>query len=343
MSGVLPYRGHAPPVDPSAEATQRIPAYVREAPPGLRAAPGTTLRATVIGHDSQGHLLVRSTDGVLALSTHIRPRQGSTVVMQLRPVGAQIQAYILQVIEANGAASAPNMPAAGQAGTAYPGDGDEAAALTRIWPALNEAIKALEFGFRAGSPDDGWPSLLPRSGPTLAAGMLAMIAALLRGDARDWLGAGLRRALAQAGRDDLAQRLENDFAKLSRLARTDSADWRVFVLPILTGGAVRPLRLFLRPPDDSGDSRVARRFIVEAELPQLGPLQLEGLINGNRLELILRSYAPLSDTLRDDLRAAHERAAALGGLSGRLRFAADTSWKFLPVPQAESGTHGVVI
>lgn len=346
MSGVLPYRGHAPLVDASAEPAQRVPATVREAPPGLRAAAGTTLRGTVIGHDPQGHLLVRTAAGVLALTTRLQPARGSTLVMQIQPVGAGIQAYILRVIAPDGtlrqaagtpAQSNPKAPSTGR-GTEAPTSGivnTDASALTRVWPALAEAVAAL--GRSRTAP-------LPRSGPSLAIDMLSMMAALLDPDASHRLNVSLDAALTSVGRADLADRLERDLAVLSRLARTESGDWRIFVIPVVAAaGEARLLRLFLRPSEAGADRPVPRRFVVEADLPPPGPFQLEGLVHEKRLELILRSTQPLAGPLKEQLVAVHARAAALGGLSGDLRFADDGEWSFIPIPHADADDHGVVI
>jgi hypothetical protein len=218
----------------------------------------------------------------------------------------------------------------------------EAAALTRAWPALAEALSMLTGKVRetgSGVHAAG----LPRAGPGLAAGLLSMLTVLLDSGAAERFSAGLHAILTEADRPDLADRLARDVGILSRLARQESGDWRVFVLPVVTNGEARLLRLFTRPPEGGQDDAMPRRFVVEAELPRLGALQLEGLMHDNRLELILRSREALSEALQDRLVAAHARASALGGLSGELRFAADAEWAYLPVPEAEADTHGVVI
>ena len=96
---------------------------VRQAPAGLRAATsGTIITATVAGRDAHGHLMLRTANGMLTLATQTNPPVGSTVRLQLRPAGAQMQAYILSV-------RAPQ-PGAGQIGAEQSGMGHSGAAQT---------------------------------------------------------------------------------------------------------------------------------------------------------------------------------------------------------------------
>lgn len=351
MGGVLPYQGRGPTAaEAGAAATQRVRARVHDAPAHLRAMPATVLRGEVIGDDPQGHLLVRSAHGVIALASRLRPPRGSTVTLQLRPVGARIQAYILHVVDADGATlaqPAPALPAGGGPGPSTPPAHDEVtAALTRLWPALDEALAVLAAHRGSEAGLDALARLLPQPGPRLALGVLFTMAALLTGDPREWLRGSIRRALAEAGREDVTAQLDADFERLSRLAGTDSRDWRLFVVPVLAVGHVHPLRLFLRPPAAAtdADADAARRFVVELELPHLGPLQLDGLVRPPRLELILRGLAPLAPALREELQRMHARMAAITGLSGQLRFASGADWRFLPIPGDDGGDdQGVVI
>ena len=96
-------------------------------------------------------------------------------------------------------------------------------------------------------------------------------------------------------------------------------------LPFLNGSELEPLRLFLRhhPDDESetdGDRRNGLRFVLEAELSQLGLIQLDGFVRGRIFDLVVRSPQALTPDLQRDLRAIFTNAAVAANFSGKLDF-----------------------
>lgn len=341
MSSITPYQGHSARTEAGTAPTQRTPAAVMDAAPGLRDAAGQTLQATVIGRNAQGHLMLRSDSGMLALMTNLNPPRGSTVTVQLRLAGAQFQAYILRVVEpgapAQSAAPQPASPPSGRAGTAPaatqpslappPALPDGPGSLTRAWPALEAALGAL-------SATNIAPLLqaLPQPGPQFGAGLLFVLTALNGGDLRMLLGRETRERIARAGGNELLNRLEQDFTQLSRLAREGDGEWRLFTFPVVTESGLSPLRLFIRGGETADGGESPQRFVAEADLAQLGEVQLDGLVQPKRFDLMLRSRVVLDEALQKTLYAIFGEAKALGGYSGSLHFAAGTQWKTMPVP-----------
>ena len=360
MSEIYSPRPAAPLPGQGTAAPSAAPAAVREAPAGLRAAqPGTILEATVLGRDSAGHLMLRTDRGLLVLAIKTNPPTGARVTLQLRPAGAQMQAYILSVrAPADGArpAGTPIVPT-----TPTPLDTAPAAAatptqpvaakpvLTRDWPALQAALQALE---RPGGDDADKPlavsngnplgQAVPRPGPALANGLLFLMVALKGGKIGRWLDGEPLRALERGGRSDLVRGLRSDFQQLARLAQDAGDDWRLFALPVLADGAAHPVRLFLRRHDEdadpTADAAAPARFVVELTLSQLGDLQLDGLARPDWVETILRSRAPLPAALEAHLNGAFTDTLAASGAAGRLTFHAADDWHFLPVPNADEHT-----
>ena len=471
---------------------------VREAPAGLRAATsGTIVTATVAGRDTQGHLMLRTANGMLTLATPTNPPIGASVTLQLRPAGAQMQAYILSVRPAGAGTGQPPAPAAGHSaaptspgplrpapasapsaqaaaqtggdrlstgaplrvtvattpasaptvdgnGTGLPrlhngdsldvrllrvqapdsaaqaaasrvsggdgvarpivvagrvvaGDGAggvllrtplgtlrlplsspapsgtlmtleitlparsgapaalggaqlAAPALTRAWPALQEAMAAVqrpgvpaaqvELAQALSAAANPLARTVPRAGPTLGAGLLFVMTALKGGDIGRWLGAEPLRTLERAGRGDLAGRLKADFGQLSRLAQDAGGDWRLFALPVIGDGDVRPIRFYLRKHDAEDEesrpqARPPGRFVVELTLSRLGDLQLDGLARPQRLDGVLRSRAPLPDKIAREITRIFDDQTAAHGLYGDLRFEAGRNWHFIEIADAE--------
>jgi hypothetical protein len=227
-----------------------------------------------------------------------------------------------------------------------------APALTRSWPTLAAALAAVQrpslAGRGAGAADlaaaiaaAGNPltRALPRPGAGLPGAVVALMAALSRGDLTAWLGGGALQALQRTGRDDLVQRLRGEFRQLAALAEDAGEERRLFALPLLGDDGVRPLRLFLAREEAHPGARGAVRFTVELDLPRLGELQLDGLARPGRLDLILRSRAALPAEVAGAVRRAVRDSLAAAGWTGDLRLQADMEWMPLPIRPDDPAAH----
>jgi len=107
----------------------------------------------------------------------------------------------------------------------------------------------------------------------------------------------------------------------------------VLTLPLMTGAVVEPLRLYVRRRDDdtpeAGDD--GTRFVLEAELSRLGALQLDGLVRQKRLDVVLRSHAPLPAELRTEAAAIFRSASAAQGFAGEIAFATVANFSVAPL------------
>ena len=196
------------------------------------------------------------------------------------------------------------------------------------WPALDQAIAVLSQAapeIAAGLRSE----LTPSSGMALAGTLLFLLGTLYHGD---WPAPSVDAALGIANQAKLAQSLADDVAELRRLG-TDPAtgEWRVLTLPLLLGAAVLPIRLFLRRRRPDTPTEDTTRLAIEVELMPFGPLQLDALLRGTHLILVLRSHRSLPETLRDAASAACRRALRARGLSGDLSFAIAAEFALTPL------------
>lgn len=289
--------------------------------PGAGAASG--LPATVTGQTPAGHPIVDSAAGRLVLAL-----KGTL------PVGT---ALIIELVTQLAADDLPPPSTPQQA----------LLRLSREWPALGTALAAL--GSTEAAAAQALAARLPQTGPQLAAGMLAMLRQLASGDVAEWLAPALREALDRIGRRDIADRLGAEFGQLSRLASEPSGgDWRVMFLPLRHDGELHQLNLYIRgrrkgergPGPDTGT-----RFIVEVDMTRLGPLQLDGLVQGRRFDLMLRSRQPLAPTMLRDIEAIFAEARSVGGFVGTIGFQVAQSFPVQPLEQAKRNraAPGVVV
>ncbi len=182
---------------------------------------------------------------------------------------------------------------------------------------------------------------IPQPGSRLASGLLFFLSALSGGDVTRWIGNQATQALKNAGRDSLLSRLGRDFSQLGRLADNEGGDWRLFFIPIHDGDQQQQLRLFLRNSwrdgdgDPDQDDEDTSRFVVEVEMSRLGELQLDGLVREKRLDLILRSRAPLPDFMRRDITQIFHEANEITGNRGSIGFQSSLEWKAMPIEAPE--------
>jgi hypothetical protein len=202
------------------------------------------------------------------------------------------------------------------------------------WPALDETLATLdrvlpELAARLRT------DLAPASGQQLAGTLLFLMSALNNGT---WPGGQVAAALDTAGRRDLRLKLDGDVAQLNQLAAPQSGDWRVYVLPLLLGVMVQPVRLYFRRRSDtpsSGDQDT--RFVLEVELSNLGALQLDGLVRPQRFDVVLRSHRPIGPELRQEITEIFRNATTASGLAGDITFT--TASRFAVAPLEALRTH----
>jgi hypothetical protein len=180
--------------------------------------------------------------------------------------------------------------------------------------------------------------------------MLFFLSALSGGDMNRWLGSQALQALKTAGREGLLARLGQDFEQLGRLADNPGSEWRLFSIPLLDGDQVRQLRFFLRHGQQDGDGdgndedEEKTRFVVEVALSSLGDLQLDGLVRKKRLDLILRSRAPLPAFMRRDIMQIFHDANEITGYRGSIGFQSSIDWKAIAIEPPDADTSpGVVV
>ncbi|MEX0698013.1 MAG: hypothetical protein WD099_10755 [Dongiaceae bacterium] len=303
-------------------------------PPGSVGAPAApappAFAGTVVSLTAAGQPIVASPLGTLVLFARTD-----------LPVGSAI---VLEAAASPPATGATPESLASAATTATPQR--SLLALSRGWPTLTEAAEVLE---RAGPEARAeLARQLPQAGPRLAAGLVSLLAALAAGDVDRWLAPALRQALERAGRADLANRLRGEFHQAARLAAEPiGGDWRVAYLPLHDGAELRQINLYLRgrrrPSGADAESDSPTRFILEVELSRLGPLQLDGLVNRHRFDLMLRSRAPLSASMRRDIEAIFDEARAVCGFAGAVAFQAAATFPVMPLEEAAGKSAGVVV
>lgn len=191
----------------------------------------------------------------------------------------------------------------------------------RDWSALRDIASAL-----AQNTAINTDLILPKAGEMLGPAMLAFIANLRSGgSAKTWLGKSNVDALDDAVRDRLLDRLDSELSAESHTSGKLNGDgWQTTGVPIADGQHITEIRIHTQKRrnnhegnEDSGGSR----FVIEATLSALGPLQLDGLVRMRRFDLIVRTAQALPDDMRRDIETLFVNSLSatdhLGGVSFR--------------------------
>ena len=154
-----------------------------------------------------------------------------------------------------------------------------------------------------------------------------------------WLGSEAVRKLEQSGRSDLLKKLDDDFRDLGKLnQRQGDNDWQALVMPMMIGGKVEPIQIFMRRRKDPKKNQKQTRFIIDFDLESTGPIQFDGFVGSKQLDLVLRSETEFGPAFRIDVTAIFEEALAITGMVGSLRF--HDREKPLPWPSPELDSRG---
>jgi hypothetical protein len=193
------------------------------------------------------------------------------------------------------------------------------------WPVLDEvqqilqqqgAVQALQNLVRA-APNPANPARMPPA-------TLFFLAAVRAGDIVSWLGDKTADILRRAGRADVIRAGDRDFSGLQRTSSEAVAqDWRGVALPLAWQDGLHKMMLYYRRSsgdDDKEQGGFGTRFIFDLDLPRMGAVQLDGLHRTKRLDLIVRSHSPFSETMQQAMRRAWGGALEQVALSGELSF-----------------------
>ncbi len=176
-----------------------------------------------------------------------------------------------------------------------------------LWPALQEALQALP---PSSAQAAALRNTLPVPTQQLAPTALFFLAALRSGVISNWLGANTLQVLQQMGKKDLVDSLSSDFEKLS--AQTKDVlpgNWRSISIPLRYDEQISQLQFYVRQQhdqdqkekDQGGGGKPATRFILNLSLSRMGAMQLDGFIQKQNFDIILRTEDKLPFDMRQEL------------------------------------------
>ena len=298
------------------------------APPPPAAPGAAPATAIIVAHAANGQTLIDTPVGRLTVTLP------SNVSHQ--PIGSSIALEIVSV--AKGTPAAALLALAPNPAKTLPTLGQE-------WPTLKTAIAALTAADPAFArqlienaiPRLGTPRFLNQLLGQLATGGGPA-------DARALLGETVHAILERAGRGDILARLDTELREMNRL-NSGPSDWRLIFLPIADMSELRQLRVFTRKKKGSAgkEREHSGRFIVEADFDAYGPLQLDGLVQKPRIDLIVRSHVEFTPSMQAGIAEVFGRTCEVSGLIGKIFFNASPTFPVSPLDEIAQAGPGLSV
>ena len=286
-------------------------------------APGATLTGTVTGQHTLTHAVVQTHAGPISIASQQPLAPGTQLTFEVTGLKPPVPQTASHGLGANQGAL---------------GDG--------IWQAFDESLEALR-DVAPGAQMQILQTSMPRADPQLTANILFFIAALRGGDLKGWMGDGPLRILDRQ-RPDLAARLRDDVGQMSRTVNDpETGDWRQYMVPFINGAEIDRIAMLVRDRDadaDDADKEGGSRFVIDLNLSKLGHIQIDGLVGerGKRLDVVVRTDAPLTPEMRHDIRGLYSNAIEVTGLEGSVGFQAAPG-NFIAVAPPTAGLNDSVV
>jgi len=325
----------APPVNSTNAATPTTVTPAATLNAALAATNAGRLSGEVMQRADTGQLVVRTPIGDLALATRALLQPGTRL---------EFETVAMRAPEAAPAPSMSNLVAGSMAGAGTISDEATAAvqAFARDWPALKEALTLLQ-SVNPGLAQQVMSNVVPTANSALANSILVFIAAIRGGDVRGWLGDPASRALESSGGSDLLNRMSNEMSQMGRAAEAlTTNDWRAVPFPFLDGTSLQQIWAFVREHRRAADEedQKALRFIVELDLSRLGGIQLDGLVQDQTFNLMIRSVGTLPENVRQDISGLFNNSLEATAYSGSVVFDPASIYPVSPLRDAQQGAAG---
>ncbi len=170
----------------------------------------------------------------------------------------------------------------------------------------------------------------PASPAQMVPAVMFFIAAVRSGDIASWLGEKAIEALKRDGKGSLLNRLGSELSNIGRVrAEPVSQDWRGLPVPLAYQDEIHKAAFYYRhgegnDNDDDADGKgKPTRFIFELSLSKMGEVQIDGLLQGRRLDLAMRTQKKISQPMQHEMRKVYAGAISETGFEGEIIFQDD--------------------
>lgn len=286
------------------------------------------VEAQVIGHDADGANILHTPVASFKLYTAQPLPTGTTLTVALDPVAASKHDKRADNVHASSPLIAD--------------DGTPELTGSDLKP-LRQSLDWL----LANQPDAAHDLLQRLPAPTakLSNDLLFFLSAIRGGNAEELLGRRPARLLEQSA-PELFKRLRDEIHALGELAQASRpVPWLMLPLPLLIHQQMETLKLYVHPdamkPKQTTSGGDGQRFILEANLSELGPMQFDGFVRKSErrrsFDLVIRSVKPLEAALTQSIREAFTQGMDSVRMHGQVVFQVGSQHFFHPGKSTPSG------
>jgi hypothetical protein len=134
--------------------------------------------------------------------------------------------------------------------------------------------------------------------------------------------------LRQSGKSDLLRNLAADISLTSKIESLPlPQDWRMTLFPMLWETQIHKIPVYYKhlPNEDNKEGADAKkrrklRFLFDLNLSRMGGVQVDGFMQSERLDIILRTKSPLSPPMQSQIKRIYAGAMDKSRLTGDLSF-----------------------
>lgn len=198
------------------------------------------------------------------------------------------------------------------------------------WTALSDFIETVHHVNPAAAQT--LTQMLPSPAQPQSLGGLALLflSVMKSGDLGSWVTPQVMSLLRQSGKGDSIRALTGDLTTGARVETLPlPQDWRATVLPLYFQQQIFKVPVYYKGQheegeDDSDGQRERRqrmmRFLFDLKLARMGNVQIDGFMQKQRLDMIMRTKAPLSLAMQRTMQGLYTTAMEKSQLSGELTF-----------------------
>ena len=347
-----------PPPSAGAPATQAPPTTHSAAPlsgqhvtqllqqASTQPLPPGQMPAIVVGQEKSGAMIVQTQLGTFSLPQLPQAASQPGSVLQLD----------VQSVQLPDGRAATRLPLPLETGGAVA----TAAQMTQEGSALFELASTLQQ-MQGAQAAQALQRVVPHIGNNMTAGMVFFLSVVRKGDVSQWLGRDVIHQLEQMGKGELVQRLGADLAALRTVWEQPAAqpqqtqtNWQALFMPVMADKELQQARLFVKPDggQDGAEGGRGTRFVVELDLSNLGPMQLDGLVKKRgeqkSFDLVIRTLQPLDEQIQTDVENIYYQSQEAIGFTGKVHFRQEVEFPIkpleeMPIDASPDGDHGSIL
>ncbi|MCI5049455.1 MAG: hypothetical protein MRY32_03905, partial [Rickettsiales bacterium] len=280
------------------------------------------ITATVIGTEPNGETIVRTPIGTIRLATSTPPAINSVFQLEL-VVTPQMLKHDVPV--SNTTVSMNQLTVTD---------------LMKHWESLKDLQQVITQNPAFAAE---LTQRIPNTKSAMINSTLFFMSALQSGDLRRWLG-NSNQQLIDDKAPALLKKLGLEINTIRMANDLPDQPWTMMSIPLIHEEEMHQWRLYLRHDEQAKNhDESGHRFVIDVEMSQLGPIQLDGLTRYKdkqlQFDLIVRSTEPLDATIKQEIRQIFADTAEITKYKGDIKFQHSPEHFIRPLEDFERHAH----